>query len=737
MSTKLDANQVLKKVYDEESQRLNTNAIAHVSNISISVDIDKDDDSIAVYNSDGSEIDLDVALSTRASESTLQAVDASVGDVEARVIESNALLTSIDAKVATETTLATRATEATQLLNLAQLQALNTSTDNIEARLDVALSTRASESTLGTRASETTLQSVDSELNTITSQLTTANTTLSSIDTKASYDVESTTGTITAVSQTVVCDVDGKAMVWMQALGTFTGTIVFEASIDGTNYQSLIGHVNGLMAAASQITAANLVMLRATGFTRIRVRASAWTSGTANITFTSSPHESVQSCWQFGTWSTRIQDSAGTTLTANYGAAANSLRVAAQVGNTTGQADFNTGTAGAQTLRTISGLQDNTGTVISSSNPLHVQSTTLNGYLSPYEDFGSASNLAAAFNSAVTLTNTNGYNSICFNLTIPTGATVTFESTADGTNWTACTLRQKGGDNYITSTTTSGEVIGSISGARSFRVRVSSAGSAAGSVIGRVTRDVSTLEGIENGPPSEFYYDVSRGKIGGVEGLTRFGRNPDVDTGSKETIWGYGGSYTFTTSAQTYYISSSSASDTTQTITLNVLDSNYTEQTRTVTLAGQTKTAISGGTIIRINGAYNSSGTNLIGDVYIYEDDVVAAGVPTTASKVKAFIPLTEQNSALGVYTVPAGYTAYLTNWSANCSSGTADITMDIRNFGQVFVNHGRKLCNTNVDVEYKVFLRIPEKSDIRFDTTVSANNTVVSLDYSLILVAN
>ena len=49
-----------------------------------------------------------------------------------------------------------------------------------------------------------------------------------------------------------------------------------------------------------------------------------------------------------------IQLGDGTNLVGtNYGTAVNSLRTAAQVGNTTGQADFNTGNYSAQTLRTV------------------------------------------------------------------------------------------------------------------------------------------------------------------------------------------------------------------------------------------------------------------------------------------------------------------------------------------------------------------------------------------------
>ena len=118
-----------------------------------------------------------------------------------------------------------------------------------------------------------------------------------------------------------------------------------------------------------------------------------------------------------------------------------------------------------------------------------------------FENFGSASNLAAALNSAVTFDNVGGYSSIGFELTIPTGATVVFEATFDGTNWEQIAMRSQDLDLVQSSSTVTGTFIGSIACARQFRVRVSVAGSAAGTVQGRAQRDVSTLEGIEFGPP--------------------------------------------------------------------------------------------------------------------------------------------------------------------------------------------------------------------------------------------
>lgn len=50
MSTKLDANQVIKQVFDEPNLSLRTTAVAVISDVTVNVDIDASEDSIAIKN---------------------------------------------------------------------------------------------------------------------------------------------------------------------------------------------------------------------------------------------------------------------------------------------------------------------------------------------------------------------------------------------------------------------------------------------------------------------------------------------------------------------------------------------------------------------------------------------------------------------------------------------------------------------------------------------------------------
>lgn len=110
-----------------------------------------------------------------------------------------------------------------------------------------------------------------------------------------------------------------------------------------------------------------------------------------------------------------------------------------------------------------------------------------------------------------TWVNPCGFASVGFHLVPPAGGTVVFEGTFDDTNWTSITLRSIDSDEFRNHAHTAEDFIGSISTLRQFRVRVTEAGSAPGSLQGRVIRNVSTIEGIEHGnPPHNIGYNIIR-----------------------------------------------------------------------------------------------------------------------------------------------------------------------------------------------------------------------------------
>jgi len=125
------------------------------------------------------------------------------------------------------------------------------------------------------------------------------------------------------------------------------------------------------------------------------------------------------------------------------------------------------------------------------------------------EDFGQPNNLEANINDQFIFNNLRGYSSIGFNLTIPSGAVAVFESSYDGINFISARMRSIDTDEYTSMSNETATYIGSISSVRIFRVRISLAGSGTGSVIGRASIDVSTLEGIEHGSRPDAFGNIA------------------------------------------------------------------------------------------------------------------------------------------------------------------------------------------------------------------------------------
>lgn len=73
------------------------------------------------------------------------------------------------------------------------------------------------------------------------------------------------------------------SMVTVQITGTFTGTLQLEGSIDGKNFVAETLTPSGGGTAASTFTTTGLWTGVISGVTALQIRASSWTSGTANV----------------------------------------------------------------------------------------------------------------------------------------------------------------------------------------------------------------------------------------------------------------------------------------------------------------------------------------------------------------------------------------------------------------------------------------------------------------------
>jgi hypothetical protein len=107
--------------------------------------------------------------------------------------------------------------------------------------------------------------------------------------------------------------------------------------------------------------------------------------------------------------------------------------------------------------------------------------------------------LSQTLNESTVFVN-KGYATLTFYVTVPTGGAVTFEAAVNGV-WEKVSMRSIDADVYRSVIEEDGFYIGSITGLARIRLKTTTAGSAAGSIVGKFSRQVSVLEGIEFGPP--------------------------------------------------------------------------------------------------------------------------------------------------------------------------------------------------------------------------------------------
>jgi hypothetical protein len=248
----------------------------------------------------------------------------------------------------------------------------------------------------------------------------------------------------------------------------------------------------------------------------------------------------------------------------------------------------------------------------------------------------------------------------------------------------------------------------------------------------------------------DFLLDVSRGGVNGLENVRVFGQNPDVDTGSDpEDVWDGEGLYNYTAAAGAPYFISSSNNGDVIAVSLTLLTKDalgaWNEETFNVTLVGQTKTAIvtpSGDAPVRLQSIINATGTPLLGDVYVYEDSVVAVGVPADPTKIRGKVLIGNERTLMALYTVPSGKTAYLYGREIGITSVVAT-TMDARFYkresGGLFTLEQRAFVDNAILARYTDRPPIPRpiaaKTDLRATAfTVTVDNTAVVAEFDLLL---
>jgi len=255
-----------------------------------------------------------------------------------------------------------------------------------------------------------------------------------------------------------------------------------------------------------------------------------------------------------------------------------------------------------------------------------------------------------------------------------------------------------------------------------------------GSVVSSVTRF---------GKYEPFELQVSRGQITMHSTVYKFGYSTLID-GTLYPVWNLAANRVYLTTAATMTVSSSSASDASgnggaRTVLVQGLDQNYLPISETISLAGQTGVAtdnsylrVTGVTVITAGAGGSNVGTISVGT------GTVTAGVPAVTHEL---IPIGFNKEASGVYTVPAGYTAYLQEGGLSCQdNGNGYVTgrLTVSNQGSPFITSAVTVFSTGqVNYDFTYPIAIPEKSDVEARAVSSSGTNSVSSYFGFVLVKN
>ncbi len=219
-------------------------------------------------------------------------------------------------------------------------------------------------------------------------------------------------------------------------------------------------------------------------------------------------------------------------------------------------------------------------------------------------------------------------------------------------------------------------------------------------------------------PISSYGLQVARGLVTGITGLSISGYNAAVNS-TWIPLWEIGTTYTYFAYAQKVRIWSDSASDTNVSILISGLDANYVIQTETVVLNNDVTGVLSTKDFLRINSLSTTGSVNAIGTIRAGNSDKTI----TLAAIVDG-----NGRSQMTVYTVPAGYTFYLSQVNAVTNQNGSQYA-NYRSFTQSPNGLTTKVLQFPLTTDYNSVKIVPrpytEKTDIQWQFNASASSQI------------
>jgi len=229
-----------------------------------------------------------------------------------------------------------------------------------------------------------------------------------------------------------------------------------------------------------------------------------------------------------------------------------------------------------------------------------------------------------------------------------------------------------------------------------------------------------------------WYMQAARGLVPGASVVNIYGYQPSVGT-TFIPVWENATTYTYPGSATTMLLYSSSGSDTAVSVLIQGLDASYNILTETLVLTNGTTGVTTANSYLRINGISVTGSNNAVGTIYLSN-----AGKTTTYAQINAGYG---KNQAM-VYTVPNGYTFYLTRSNAysnqvgNVSSAYCTYRVYTQSNGLVQVVLQAPF--TNLYGTLRVAPRgYAQKTDIQWQANTPSSTAAVGIGVEGVLISN
>jgi len=217
----------------------------------------------------------------------------------------------------------------------------------------------------------------------------------------------------------------------------------------------------------------------------------------------------------------------------------------------------------------------------------------------------------------------------------------------------------------------------------------------------------------------DFNLAVAQGKVPGVTGLSISGYRLSTSTAFLPA-W-ENGTYVYFSTAQAVRVWSESASDVNVSVRIDGLDANYVQQTETVVLTNGSTGVLTTKQFLRINSINLTRTPQNLGIIHAGSSDktITLAYIGTVNGG-------SAGRSQMTVYTVPAGYTFYLTqsNWYINSSQPASYRSWTKRPDGLINI-----VLTFPILDQYNSLKVVPrpylEKTDIQWQASVQQNTAV------------